>query len=50
MLNDENIKPDKIAYDRPSSKLFDFLNKHYSLNKYVPQNNNFVIFDDYFDN
>ena len=40
--------PDKLAYDRPSEKLIGFLKKHYGLAKYVPQNNNYVIFDRYF--
>ncbi|CAD8208191.1 unnamed protein product [Paramecium pentaurelia] len=48
MLKNEQIKPEKLAYDRPSQKLMGFLNKHYHLNQYVPQNNNFVIFNQYF--
>ena len=36
------------GYDRPSDKFLNFLKKHYGLKEYVPQNNNFVIFDDYF--
>jgi len=39
-----------LAYDRPSPKLIGFLAKHYNLRHYVKQNNNFVIFDDYFEN
>ena len=49
MLKVEKIRPHKIAYDRPSIKLISFLNKHYNLHKYVPQNNNFIVFDDYFE-
>jgi len=37
-----------LSYDRPSPKLLGFLGKHYNLRKYVPQNNNYVVFDDYF--
>lgn len=37
-----------MAYDRPSPKLRGFLSKHYKLKNYVPQNNNYVVFDDYF--
>jgi alpha-tubulin N-acetyltransferase 1 len=48
MLQSEAISPSKLAYDRPSPKLIKFLNKHYDLTSYVPQNNNFVIFDEYF--
>lgn len=50
MLEKENIQPKKLAYDRPSPKLIGFLAKHYNLRHYVKQNNNFVIFDDYFEN
>jgi len=48
MLKVENISPRKIAYDRPSEKLINFLKKYYKLEKYVPQNNNFIVYDDYF--
>lgn len=48
MLEEENIKPHKLAYDRPSKKFRSFLAKYYGLQKYVTQNNNFVVFDDYF--
>jgi len=50
MLEYEDIQPNKIAYDKPSKKLIGFLSKHYNLNHYIPQNNNFVVFDDYFNN
>jgi hypothetical protein len=50
MLKFENTQPKLLAYDRPSPKLLGFLKKHYGLNQYVPQNNNFVVFNDYFDN
>ncbi|KAK2957111.1 putative Alpha-tubulin N-acetyltransferase [Blattamonas nauphoetae] len=46
---EDGIPPHKIAYDRPSQKLIPFLRKHYGLSKYVPQNNNFVVFDNYFE-
>ena len=48
MLEDESVKPHKLAYDRPSIKFRSFLAKYYGLSKYVTQNNNFVVFDDYF--
>jgi hypothetical protein len=38
-----------LAYDRPSHKYISFLKKHYNLYDYFPQNNNFVVFKDYFD-
>lgn len=47
MLRAEGLRPEKLAYDRPSEKLISFLAKHYGLKKYVPQNNNFVVFDAY---
>ena len=48
MLKAENVHPAKLAYDRPSTKLQPFLKKHFGLSEYIPQNNNFVIFDKYF--
>jgi alpha-tubulin N-acetyltransferase 1 len=48
MLANEKVHPRKLAYDRPSSKLKGFLSKHYGLSSYVQQNNNFIVFDDYF--
>ena len=36
------------AYDRPSQML-PFLRKHYGLADYNEQPNNFVVFDDYFE-
>lgn len=48
MLRVEQVDPAKLAYDRPSAKLLGFLRKHYNLSKYIPQNNNFVIYDDFF--
>ena len=48
MISSENVIPSKLAYDRPSPKLLKFLGKHFSLSQYVAQNNNFVIYDDYF--
>ena len=48
MLQNEGLRPENFAYDRPSPKLLGFLKKHYNLNSYSPQVNNFVIFDQYF--
>ena len=39
-----------FAYDRPSPKMLPFLRKHYGLSAFVEQPNNFIIFDDFFDN
>lgn len=49
MLLRENLQPAQLAYDRPSPKLMAFLAKHFGLTKFRPQNNNYVIFDDYFE-
>ena len=48
MLQKEKIEPRKLGYDRPSPKFINFLNKYFGLKYYVPQNNNFVVFKDYF--
>ena len=47
MLYKEAARPEKLAYDRPSEKLIGFLSKHYGLKNYVPQNNNYVVFQAY---
>jgi len=46
----EKIHPSKIAYDKPSNKLLGFLKKHYNLESYIPQNNNFVVYNEYWTN
>ena len=46
----ENIKPQKLAIDRPSHKFISFLQKHYGLKSTIPQVNNFVVFDGFFGN
>eukprot|EP00854_Cymbomonas_tetramitiformis_P025789 gene25789-31549_t len=46
------IKLDELVwreYDRPSPKLMGFLAKHYGLKNYVPQSNNFVVFQQYWE-
>lgn len=48
MLDRERTLPSQLGYDRPSPKLLAFLDKHYRLNKFQPQSNNFVVFDAYF--
>lgn len=49
MLVLEGKNPENLAIDRPSQKFLNFLKKHYGLVNYIPQNNNFVIFQQYFD-
>jgi alpha-tubulin N-acetyltransferase 1 len=48
MLLREGKDASQLAYDRPSTKLLGFLRKHYGLSNFIPQNNNFVIYQDYF--
>lgn len=48
MLSHEGMHPARLAYDRPSEKLLGFLRKHFGLCKFRPQNNNFVVFDEFF--
>lgn len=49
MLGLEGKNPENLAIDRPSQKFLNFLKKHYGLVNYIPQNNNFVIFQQYFE-
>lgn len=48
MLAGEGTSAVQLAYDRPSPKLLPFLRKHFGLSRYQPQNNNFVIFDEFY--
>jgi len=48
MVHCEGVHPKDFAYDRPSPKLIGFLRKHFGLCSYVPQNNNYVVFDEFF--
>ena len=48
MLQEEELRPEEMAIDRPSEKLLGFLHKHYGLTKKIPQMNNFVIYDGFF--
>ena len=50
MIDFEKTEPKKLGYDRPSTKFLSFLRKHYNLASYIPQNNNFVVFNQFFDN
>ncbi|XP_023289651.1 alpha-tubulin N-acetyltransferase [Orussus abietinus] len=49
MLTEENIRPVKLAIDRPSEKFLAFLKKYYGLSRVIPQNNKFVVFQGFFD-
>ena len=48
MLEEEEVLPGRLAYDRPSHMLLGFLKKHYNLNQPIKQNNNFVVFPSFF--
>ncbi|DAZ96332.1 TPA: hypothetical protein N0F65_008456 [Lagenidium giganteum] len=48
LLRIHGVTASQVAYDRPSPKLYAFLKKHYQLTAFIPQPNNFVVFDAYF--
>lgn len=45
-----NVNPRHLAIDKPSFKFSSFLHKHYNLVAKIPQVNNFVIFEGFFNN
>ncbi len=47
LKNEQVINPCKLAFDRPSNKLQSFSKRHYNLENFVQQPNNFVVFDEY---
>lgn len=49
MLAYEELDPEGIAFEKPTSQLLEFLGKHYDLKKRIKQDNKFVIFDGFFD-
>ncbi|XP_068149338.1 alpha-tubulin N-acetyltransferase 1 isoform X2 [Drosophila tropicalis] len=50
MLKEEHWTPIKCSVDRPSEKLLAFLAKHYGLQRTIPQANNFVLYEGFFNN
>ncbi|KAK3088784.1 hypothetical protein FSP39_023687 [Pinctada imbricata] len=48
MLKDQNVKAVHLAIDKPSFKFSSFLKKHYNLNVELPQVNNFVVYEGFF--
>ncbi|XP_050435796.1 alpha-tubulin N-acetyltransferase 1-like [Adelges cooleyi] len=50
MLKDNELEAKQLAIDKPSRKMLQFMNKHFNLKKLVDQGNNFVIFEEFFDN
>jgi alpha-tubulin N-acetyltransferase 1 len=50
MLQDVQLEAKNLAIDKPTNKLLQFMWKHYQLSKLVNQGNNFVIFEEFFNN
>lgn len=48
-LQDINLDAKNLAIDKPTKKLLQFMWKHFKLSKLVNQGNNFVIFEEFFD-
>lgn len=48
-FQDNELEAKQLAIDKPSKKMLQFMQKHYSLKKLVDQGNNFVIFEEFFD-
>ena len=49
MLSYQGVQPAELGIDRPSPKFLAFMKKHFGLSDYVPQTNNFVVFNQYFE-
>ncbi|KAG0561282.1 hypothetical protein KC19_9G051500 [Ceratodon purpureus] len=49
MLEQEKKRPCQLGYDKPSNKLLSFMAKHYNLKNYNSQANQFVVYNDYFE-
>ncbi|XP_050420108.1 alpha-tubulin N-acetyltransferase 1-like isoform X2 [Adelges cooleyi] len=50
MLKDVNLTAKNLAIDKPTEKLMQFMWKHFKLSKLVNQGNNFVIYEEFFEN
>lgn len=48
MIQAEGIEPWQLAIDRPSHKFLSFFDRHFKLNSYTKQSNNFVVFRQFF--
>lgn len=48
-FQDTNLDAKNLAIDKPTKKLLQFMWKHYQLSKLVNQGNNFVIYEEFFD-
>lgn len=49
-FKDNKIQARQLAVDQPTNKLLQFLWKYFNLSKLVNQGNNFVIFEEFFEN
>ncbi|XP_037725452.1 alpha-tubulin N-acetyltransferase 2 [Drosophila subpulchrella] len=49
MLDEQGWSAGKCSVDRPSAKLLAFLGKHYGLVSTIPQGNNFVLYEGFFE-
>eukprot|EP00340_Litonotus_pictus_P013127 CAMPEP_0170536880 /NCGR_PEP_ID=MMETSP0209-20121228/102395_1 /TAXON_ID=665100 ORGANISM="Litonotus pictus, Strain P1" /NCGR_SAMPLE_ID=MMETSP0209 /ASSEMBLY_ACC=CAM_ASM_000301 /LENGTH=554 /DNA_ID=CAMNT_0010838295 /DNA_START=880 /DNA_END=2544 /DNA_ORIENTATION=- len=50
LKNEGNADPCMLAYDKQLHQLLSILDKYFGLRDYTPQNNNFVVYEDYFQN
>lgn len=48
-FQDIDLEAKHLAIDKPTKKLLQFMWKHYQLSKLVNQGNNFVIFEEFFE-
>lgn len=48
MIQAEGIEPWQLAIDQPSHKFLSFFDRHFKLNSYTKQSNNFVVFRQFF--
>jgi alpha-tubulin N-acetyltransferase 1 len=47
-LEAEGVEARMVGWDKPTDKSLGLLSKHYNLTSFIPQPNNFVIFDEHF--
>ena len=47
MLADKGLDMQQVPIDRPSSLCLAFMKRHFGLKDYLPQSNNFVVFDQF---
>jgi hypothetical protein len=48
MLRFLNTQPYKLALDSPNEKMIKFMSKNYSLSNVIKQNNNFLVYKEFF--